>query len=132
MKTLYSPTWKSSSQTRKQRKYRHNAPLHARRKLLAAHLSRELRKEYGFRSIPLRKGDDVAVMTGEFRKMKGAVMRVDMKRLKIYVEGVKRRKISGQEVEVPFEPSNLKITKLNLDDKNRKKIVERKRKKVNP
>lgn len=127
MKNTYSPTWKSSAQTRKQRKYRFNAPLHARRKMLSAHLSKELRKEYDFRSISVRKGDEVAVMTGEHRKKKGAIMKVDMKRLKVYVEGVKRRKISGQEIEVPFDPSNLKITKLNLDDSRRKKMIERKR-----
>src|SRR3989344_7349405 len=103
MKTKYSPMWKSSSQTRKQRKYRFNAPLHARHKMLAAHLSKELRKEMGFRSIPLRKGDEVAVMTGEYKKMKGTITRVDMKMLKVYVNSVKRKKVSGQEIEVPVD-----------------------------
>ena len=119
--------WKSSSQTRKQRKYRFNAPLHARHKMLAAHLSKELRKEMGFRSIPLRKGDEVAVMTGEYKKMKGTITRVDMKVLKVYVNSVKRKKVSGQEIEVPVDPSNLKITKLIMDDSKRKKTTQRKK-----
>ena len=119
--------WKSSSQTRKQRKYRFNAPLHARHKMLAAHLSKELRKEMGFRSIPLRKGDEVAVMTGEYKKMKGTITRVDMKMLKIYVDSVKKKKVSGQEVEMAIDPSNLKITKLIMDDSKRKKTTQRKK-----
>ncbi len=127
MKKTYSPAWKSSIQRRKQRKYRYNAPLHARHAMLSAHLSKELRKELGFRSMPLRKGDEVTIMNGENRKMKGSIMRVDMKNLKVYVEGIKKRKVSGQEVEIPLEPSNLKITRLNLEDPKRKKIVERKK-----
>ncbi|MDI6720863.1 MAG: 50S ribosomal protein L24 [Candidatus Aenigmarchaeota archaeon] len=127
MKTLYSPAWKSSAQTRKQRKYRYNAPLHARHRMLSAHLSKELRKEMGFRSLPLRKGDEVAVMKGEFKKSRGKVLRADLKELRVYIEGIKRKKVSGQEVDVPLDPSNLKITKLNLDDSRRKKAVERKK-----
>ncbi|MBI2172674.1 MAG: 50S ribosomal protein L24 [Candidatus Aenigmarchaeota archaeon] len=127
MKKKYSPAWKSSVQRRKQRKYRYNAPLHARHKMLSAHLSRELRKDFGFRSMALRKGDEVTVMNGENRKMKGSVTRVDMKSLKVYVDGIKKRKVSGQEVEIPIDPSNLKITKLNLEDPKRKKIAERKK-----
>ncbi len=128
MKTQYSPMWKSSSQTRKQRKYRFNAPLHARHTMLSAHLSKELRKEMGFRAIPVRKGDEVAVTTGEHKKMKGTVTRVDMKALKVYVDSVKKRKVSGQEVEIPIDPSNLKITKLMMDDPKRKKVAQRKKK----
>src|SRR3989344_2783300 len=116
MKTKYSPMWKSSSQTRKQRKYRFNAPLHARHKMLSAHLSKELRKDVGFRSMPLRKGDEVSVMVGEHKKMKGTITRVDMKALKGYVDSIKKRKLSGQEVEIPLDPSTLKIMKFNSDD----------------
>ena len=77
MKTKYSPMWKSSSQTRKQRKYRFNAPLHARHKMLAAHLSKELRKEMGFRSIPLRKGDEVAVKLSQKAKEGSLLYKVE-------------------------------------------------------
>ena len=54
MKKKFSASWKTSTQPRKQRKYRHNAPMHLRQKLVSVHLSKDLRKNYGKRSIPVR------------------------------------------------------------------------------
>jgi large subunit ribosomal protein L24 len=124
----FSRHWISSKQPRKQRKYRYEAPLHIRQKLVSAHLEKKLRQSYKTRSLPVRKGDEVIVFRGEFRKKKGNVSRVDLKALKIFIDGVKRKKISGQEVEVPIDPSNVMITKLNLDDRMRKKSMQRKEK----
>lgn len=128
MKKKFSRHWVSSKQPRKQRKYRYEAPLHTRQKLVSAHLEKKLRQSYGTRSLPVRKGDEVVVLRGEFRKKKGNVIRVDLKKLKIFVDGVKRKKVSGQEVELPIDPSNVMITKLNLDDRMRKKSLQRKEK----
>ncbi|MFH0832675.1 MAG: 50S ribosomal protein L24 [Candidatus Aenigmatarchaeota archaeon] len=126
MKKEFSKFWVRSTQPRKQRKYRYNAPMHIRQKLVSAHLDKKLRDEYKKRSISLRKGDEVMVMRGEFRKKTGTVARIDLKRLKIFVDGIKKKKVSGQEVDAALEPSNVKIIKLNLDDKMRKKILLRK------
>jgi len=115
----------ASTQPRKQRKYRHNAPLHVRRKFLSAHLSRELRKEFGKRSVPLRKGDEVTVMKGGFRGFKGSVERVDMSSSRVYVDGMKRKKVDGSEIAVPVHASNVMITKLTLEDKMRQAVFER-------
>ena len=125
MKKNWSPKWVGSSQPRKQRKYRYNAPLHIRRKFLSAHLSKELRERYGKRSVPLRKGDEVVVMKGGFRGFTGNVDRVDMSRSKVYIEGVKRKKVDGSEITVPIDPSNVMITKLTLEDKMRQAVFER-------
>ena len=65
MKAKFSKKWKSSKQPRKQRKYRAEAPLHVKHKLVSANLSKELRKKYGRRSFPLRKGDTVLVKREE-------------------------------------------------------------------
>lgn len=119
----FSKSWGRSSQPRKQRKYRFDAPLHLRRKMLSAHLDKKLRKELGRRSAAVVKGDEVAIMRGEFRKKGGKVSKVDMKSLKIYVENIKAKKVSGQEVQVPIDPSNVMVTKLNLDDKLRKESL---------
>ena len=119
----FSKSWGKSSQPRKQRKYRYNAPLHLRRKMLSAHLDKKLREDLGRRSATVIKGDEVAIMRGEFRKKGGKVSKVDMKSLKIYVENIKTKKVSGQEVQVPIDPINVKITKLNLDDKLRKESL---------
>ena len=125
MRKEWSSKWIRSKQPRKQRKYRYNAPLHIRRKFVSAHLSPELREKFGKRSFPLRKGDEVKVMRGEFKGFKGVVERVNLKDLKIYIEDLKVKKADGSEVLRPVRPSNLMIIKLNLDDKKRLEALER-------
>jgi large subunit ribosomal protein L24 len=122
---FWSKHWKSSKQPRKQRKYVYHAPLHVRHKFLSAHLSKELREKFNRRSFPLRKGDEVEVMRGKFKKRTGKVSRVDLKELKVYIDGITRKKVDGSEVQVPFHPSNLKIINLNLEDKKRLKALTR-------
>ena len=68
MKQKFSKTWVASKQPRKQRKYRYNAPLHIRQKLISVLLDKPLRSKYKIKNIPIRKGDDVLVMRGKFRK----------------------------------------------------------------
>ncbi len=126
MKQKWSSKWVGSSQPRKQRKYRHNAPLHARHKLMSVHLSKELRSQLGKRSMPVRKGDEIKVISGSGRKTTGTVSRVDLSSLKVYAEGITMKKVDGSEVQRALEPSNLMITKLNMDDKMRRKALERK------
>lgn len=126
MRRKFSVSWRSSSAPRKQRKYRANAPLHLRQHMLSAHLAKDLRI-YG-RSARLRKGDEVTVMRGKYRGTHGKVERVDMEALKIYVDAAKRKRVSGQEVMAPLDASNLKITRLYMEDARRKKLLERKRK----
>jgi len=124
MKKEFSKKWISSKQPRKQRKYRYNAPLHIRHKLLSAHLSKKLREELKTRSLPIRKGDKVRVMRGKYKKVEGTVTKVDMKKLKIYIDSVKRKKVSGKEVLVPIDPSNVEIIELNKDDPKRLKRLK--------
>jgi len=126
MNKQFSPSWKRSTQRRKQRKYRANAPLHLRQKMLSSHLSKQLRAEVKKRAVPIRTGDEVVVTTGEFRKKRGKVTEVDTKKIKIFVEGVSRKKVSGQETNIPIDPSNVVITKLNMEDKKRIKMTRRK------
>jgi large subunit ribosomal protein L24 len=128
MKTKWSKHWKSSKQRRKQRKYITNAPLHIRKKLFSTNLSKNLRKKYNFRNVPLIKGDQVKVMRGQFKKHIGKVESKDYKKIKIYIEGINAVKKDGTKKFIPIHPSNVMITELNLDDKKRKNIFERKRK----
>jgi large subunit ribosomal protein L24 len=114
-----------SKKPRKQRKFLYKAPLHLRRKMISAHLSKELREQYKRRSLPLRKGDEVKVMRGEFKGTIGKVVEIDTKKYKVYVDTVKKKRSVGTEYLVPISPSNLMIVKLNLDDKYRLKILER-------
>ena len=129
MKKKFSTSWRSSKQVRKQRKYRHNAPLHVKQKFVHAHLSKELREKYKTRSLGLKKGDKVKIARGQFNKHEGNVERIDLNTMKAYVSGIEITKKDGSKTNYPIDPSNLIITELNLDDKMRQKIIDRKIKK---
>lgn len=118
-----------SKQPRKQRKYRYNAPLHIKQKFMRAHLSKELRKKYSRRSLGLKKGDKVKILRGQFKKKTGKIDKVDLKENYVYITGIEITKKDGTKAFYPLQPSNLMITELNLDDKKRQKILDRKIKK---
>lgn len=126
MKRKFSASWQGSRKPSKQRKFRANAPLHLRHKLLAAHLSKDLKKKYLRRSFPLRKGDTVKVLRGAFKKRTAKVSSLNPGRLKVYLDGVQKQRRDGTKVNVPLDPSNLMITELALEDKERLKALERK------
>ena len=115
MRKKYSKKWFSSAQVRKQRKARINAPLHARRKLLSAPLSKELKAEKKKNSAPVRKGDEVKVLRGKNRKQSGLVEGVDMVNSKLYVKGISVKRTDGNEVMKPIDPSNVLIVKFKED-----------------
>ena len=119
MKSEFSSAWKASTQPRKQRKYRHNAPLHTKHKFLSAHLSKDLQKKHGKRSLPLRVGDEVLVMRGSFRKKKGKVTSVNHKTLRVQVADIQRSKKDGSKVNIPLRANVLQLIALNTDDKER-------------
>ena len=100
--------------------------MHARRKRIASTLSDDLREKYKRRNLPVRKGDKVKVMRGEFKNTVGEVSRIDTKAYKIYVSGVKQKKVNGTEVERAIDPSNVMITELFLEDKERQATLKRK------
>lgn len=114
-----------SSKPGKQRKFLYNAPLHVRHRMLAGHLSEELRKKYNRRSLPIRAKDIVKVMRGEYKGREGEVVRVNTKKYKIYINGITVRKSNGKEALVPIHPSNCMIVDLYLEDRMRKKVLSR-------
>ncbi len=115
----WSREWKSSKNPSKQRKYRSNAPYHHRGRFLSVHLSGKVKDRVGTRSLPVRAGDKVRVMRGDHSGKTGEVDRVDPDEQKVYVNGIDRETVSGSEVEIALRPSNLEITRLNLDDDRR-------------
>jgi len=129
MKLKWLSSWKASKQPRKQRKYRHNAPLHIKQKFLSVHLSKELRKKYGKRSIMARKGDVIKVMRGQFSGKTGKITGINIKTGRITVEGIENIKKDGTKRQYPLQPSNLMFTELNTDEKKRQaKLVGKKEK----
>ncbi|MCZ7392872.1 MAG: 50S ribosomal protein L24 [Candidatus Methanoperedens sp.] len=109
----------TSTQPRKQRKSRYQAPLHMRHKLMGAMLSPELREKHGVKSIPLRTGDTVKVLRGDHKGKDGKVAGINLKKMTITVDGVSVTKADGTEVPRPIQPSNVMITKLELKDEKR-------------
>ena len=126
--------WKASKQPRKQRKYSANAPLHLKKKFLSMNLSKELRKKYKKRNLPARKNDVVLIMRGKFKGKKGKILSVNLKKLKVIVEGIQVKKQDGSKVNVALIPSKLQIIELNLEDKKRniQKIKEETDQKIKP
>ncbi|MCL6500776.1 MAG: 50S ribosomal protein L24 [Candidatus Pacearchaeota archaeon] len=125
MKQKFSVKWKTSKQPRKQRKFRVNAPLHIKRKMLAAPLSKELKNKYGKKSLVVRKGDSVKIMKGAFKGKEGKILTTDIKKMVVSVEGIQRARRDGTKTNVLFRPSNLLITAIGTEDKKRIKIVKK-------
>jgi large subunit ribosomal protein L24 len=108
----------------KQRKLLYLSPAHRMRRLLTAPLSEDLRKSQGRRSYPVRKGDTVKILRGDFAGIEGKITKVDMHRQRVFVEGVQREKVAGTSTNVSVHSSKVVITKLNLDDKLRSESVK--------
>ena len=112
-----------SKQPRKQRKALYNAPAHARGKHLSATLSKDLRADLGKRSLPLRSGDKVRVLRGDFKGHEGEVLSVDYTSYKVTIEEVTLSKPDGTAVFLPVDLSNLMI--IDADTKDDRRIKNR-------
>lgn len=125
MEKQWSKSWKASTQIRKQRKYVHNAPLHIKHRLMSSSLSKELRTEYKTRSIPVRKGDTVKVISGSGKGKSGKVTKVSLAKMAVYIEGVDVLRADATKSLYPVHPSNIQITKLDLSDKKRVEKIKK-------
>ncbi|HSD04313.1 MAG TPA: 50S ribosomal protein L24 [Nitrosopumilaceae archaeon] len=90
---------------------------HTKSRQLGATLSKELREKYGARNTRVIKGDTVHVMRGEFKGIDGKVTRVSTEKNSVAVEGIKREKLKGGNIDIFIHTSNVMITDMNLDDK---------------
>lgn len=121
-----------SSSRRKCRKAHFSAPSHIKRKLMSAPLSKDLKKKYGVRSMPVRKDDELLIRTGyysinagTFKGNKGKVTSVYRKRWCVYIEKLSKSKANGAPYNIPIKPCNCSIVKLKLD-KNRNELLKKK------
>jgi large subunit ribosomal protein L24 len=115
----------ASAKPRKQRVLRRILVRVWPHKLMSVHLSSELREKYGRRSLPLRVGDTVKVLRGEYRGVTAKVVEVERERQYVYLENVTRKKVDGTEVRVPVHVSNVMIVQLDLSDEYRKTLLEK-------
>ena len=100
------------------------SPLHLSSKQLSAPLSDELQEKYNQNSARVIEGDTVKVMRGEFKGIEGKVTNVYTEKRGIAIEGIKREKLKGGNVDIYIHPSNVMITTLNLEDKWRQSKLE--------
>ena len=91
--------------------------------MMKAHLSDELYGKYGLRSLTVRKGDIVKVMRGKFKGHEGKVVKVNLKNMRVAVEGVTVRKVDNTAVQYWIHPSKLMLIKLDLSDPKRKEKI---------
>lgn len=103
---------------------------HTRSKQLGATLSKELRKKYGRRSARVIEGDTIRVLRGEFKGIDGKVTKTSPEKNSVAVEGIKREKLKGGNVDIYIHTSNVMITGLNLDDKWRQNRLGKQKKKT--
>ena len=115
----WSREWNSSTNPGKQRKYRRNAPMHVKDKLVSSNLNNTLRDELGTRSLPVRIGDRAKVMRGDEKGTEGIVSAIDREDEKVYINNLDRQRTDGTVRELPFDPSNLQLQALNLENPER-------------
>ncbi|MCE2508112.1 MAG: 50S ribosomal protein L24 [Nitrosopumilaceae archaeon] len=96
----------------------HHPSLALRSRLMASHLSKDLRKAHHTRNVRVVTGDSVTVLRGEYRSVSGRVDKVDPSR-GVTIGGIKMEKPAGEKLDIYIHPSNLLVTALNLDDKRR-------------
>jgi large subunit ribosomal protein L24 len=121
----WTKTWKASLKPGKQRNFALNSPLHIKKNLLNAHLSKELKKKYNRNSISVRTGDKIKVMRGNFKGKTGKIERVNHRKQEICVTGIDLTKRDGTKKMIALHPSNLLVTELDLSDKKREKALTR-------
>ncbi len=118
----------TSSKPSKQRKLFFQAPKHKKRKMLSARLSDDLVARHKVKHLPIRTGDSVRIMRGDFAGLEGKVERVEYSSGRIYVEGMTREKAAGVSSKLPVHASKVYVTNLNLSDKWRSGLLSEKAK----
>jgi large subunit ribosomal protein L26e len=99
-----------TSSRRKNRQRHFTAPSHIRRKIMSAPLSKELRKKYGVRSIPIRKDDEVMITRGHYKgQQTGKVLECYRRKFVVHIERIQREKANGATVHVGIHPSKVII-----------------------
>ncbi|MAG18029.1 MAG: 50S ribosomal protein L24 [Candidatus Diapherotrites archaeon] len=116
----------TSSKPKKQRKWHYTKPLHLQQKEFAMHLSKDLKKSIGKRSLDGRKGDTVKVMRGneKFVGKQGVITAILRQKKQVLIEGITRKRLDGTEIQVPFKASNLRI--VNIEDKDNRRLKGKK------
>lgn len=101
--------------------------MHVRKKMMHMNIAKPLRAKLGIkrRSILVKKGDKIRVITGGMKKKEGKVMRVDYNNLAIYAEGISIKNSKGVEKLAKLQPSNAQIIDGDFSSADRKAVLAR-------
>jgi large subunit ribosomal protein L24 len=113
----------SSRQPRRQRRAIYTAHSFQRRRRMALPLSRELRARYGRRSVPVRKGDTVRILSGSFAGREERVAKVNRRDYNLTLDNVTVKTAEAKLKTLPIRTSHLLLTRLNLADAWRRRVL---------
>ena len=94
-------------------------------KRLSARASTDLIEKYSRKTIRIRIGDTVKILTGQYKNIEGKITHIYMNENTISIEGVTREKLTGGTTPIKIHSSNVLITGLDLKDKSRQERLER-------
>jgi large subunit ribosomal protein L24 len=109
---------------RQQRKAMFTADLFERHRKMAVPLSRELRRRYSRRSLPIRKGDTVRVLSGSYAGREERVAKINLQKYSVTLDNVTGKTADAKLKPLAIRPSHLILTKLNLADAWRRRILK--------
>ncbi len=114
---------RSSSAPRRQRRELYNADSFHRHRRMAVPLSRELRARFHCRSIPVRKGDTVRILSGSYVGSEERVARVDRRSYTVILNNITLKTGEQKQKPLPIRTAHLLLTKLNLSDAWRRRVL---------
>jgi ribosomal protein uL24 len=114
----------SPTSPRRQRKALYTASTFERRRRMTVPLSRELRGRFRARSLPIRKGDTVRVLSGSFVGREERVAKIDRRGYSVVLDNVTLKTGEDKLKPLPIRTSHLVITRLNLSDPWRRRILK--------
>jgi len=80
------------------------------------------------RALQVRKDDIVKVMVGKYKGKEGKIVKASVADSYVNIDNLKIKKVDGKEIYVKFQPSNLIIKELSLNDNIRLAKLKREKK----
>jgi len=108
---------------RRQRRALYTAHTTERRRRMTVPLSRELRRRFQRRNLPVRKGDTVRVLSGSFAGREERVAKVSRRDLSVTLDNVTLKTAEEKLKPLALRTSHLVITRLNLADPWRRRAL---------
>jgi ribosomal protein uL24 len=109
---------------RRQRKALYTASTFERRRRMTVPLSRDLRRRFHARSLPVRKGDTVRVLSGSFVGREERVAKVERRSYSVILDNVTVKTGEEKLKPLPIRTSHLVLTRLNLSDAWRRRVLQ--------